>query len=301
MSVHRTNNFDFLRLLAALLVLVGHQYVLFDRQAGLPMVAGRSIHVLGLEMFFAISGCLVGRSWINDQNLFRFFTKRILRIFPALIVVCAVSTFILGPALTSLEIRTYFEHPVTWTYLTHNIALYIEFYLPGVFRENPVKAVNGSLWSLPVEFLLYVLTALLGLSTCRLPPWARPSLWIALCLAAIIARTRLAAWPPDADIVVYATSLRVTLDVGVYFLGGAVFAGLPRALLRGPAGLAALGALVLLPPTLLGWLDPLLVPYAVLALGSASWPVLRAFGRFGDFSYGAYLGAFPVQQLVYAA
>jgi len=45
--------------------------------------------------------------------------------------------------------------------------------------------------------------------------------------------------------------------------------------------------------------DSLLFAYAVLALGLASTPVLKATGRYGDLSYGLYLYAFPMQQASY--
>ena len=42
----------------------------------------------------------------------------------------------------------------------------------------------------------------------------------------------------------------------------------------------------------------LTVPYCVLVIGLASTPYVHRAARFGDFSYGLYLYAFPVQQLV---
>ena len=44
----------------------------------------------------------------------------------------------------------------------------------------------------------------------------------------------------------------------------------------------------------------LIIPFATLSFGVASWPGIRRTARFGDFSYGVYIYAFPVQQTIVA-
>ena len=76
---HRLNNFDSLRLTAALFVLVSHQHAL----TGLPEPSILNVHSLGglgVLIFFSISGFLVAQSWQADPNLWRFSAKRLLRI-----------------------------------------------------------------------------------------------------------------------------------------------------------------------------------------------------------------------------
>jgi len=41
-----------------------------------------------------------------------------------------------------------------------------------------------------------------------------------------------------------------------------------------------------------------MIAYSSVIFGSSKLPVFRSFGRFGDFSYGLYIYAFPVQQFV---
>src|SRR5947208_1034364 len=91
----RENNFEQLRLFAAVLVVYGHSYALTGAQA--PGFAANSVSTLGVKIFFCISGYLVAQSWIRDPSLPRYLTRRALRIFPALAVVVLVSTFLLGP------------------------------------------------------------------------------------------------------------------------------------------------------------------------------------------------------------
>ena len=80
-------------------------------------------HGLGLFIFFSISGYLISMSWDMDPSLKRYFIKRALRIFPALIVVVLLSVFVLGPLLTTWSLKDYFNSPSLSMYLK-NIFLY---------------------------------------------------------------------------------------------------------------------------------------------------------------------------------
>lgn len=95
-----------------------------------------------------------------------YLKKRVLRIFPALIVVVLLTGgfFLLGPLVTTLALTDYFKSNQTWTYLL-TIFLYIHYHLPGVFANNPYpNSVNGSLWTLTWEFLMYIVVLALGLA-----------------------------------------------------------------------------------------------------------------------------------------
>jgi peptidoglycan/LPS O-acetylase OafA/YrhL len=154
------NNLDFLRLGAALLVIIGHQYVLFGFDP--PALLDAGIDTWGLRIFFVISGWLISQSWDRDRHLIRFTLRRGLRIIPALVVLILLTVFIFGPVLTKNSLASYLDNPRTYEYLK-NCALYIVYYLPGVFETNPLKyAVNGSLWSLPSEVAMYCTVALIG-------------------------------------------------------------------------------------------------------------------------------------------
>jgi peptidoglycan/LPS O-acetylase OafA/YrhL len=161
--------FDLVRLFGAILVIFGHSYPLTG-VAG-PGLAANGVATIGVKIFFVVSGYLIAQSWLRDPNLPRFLIRRCLRIFPALIVLIFVTTFIVGPLLSRLPASEYFTHPETYNYL-QNILLYINYFLPGVFEKNIYpNAVNGSLWSLPAEFSMYILTPfLIAGATVR---WAR--------------------------------------------------------------------------------------------------------------------------------
>jgi peptidoglycan/LPS O-acetylase OafA/YrhL len=289
------NNLDFLRLAAALFVILGHQYVLFGLNP--PDALGSSISTLGVKIFFAISGWLVGRSWDRDPNLIRFALRRGLRIQPALVVLTLLTVFVLGPVFTTNSLGGYLTNRRTYEYL-QNSAFYINYYLPGVFETNHVKyAVNGSLWSLPSELSMYILVAAVGtLLPARLnvaPFWAG---LLALMTALKYYLLKIYVGTP---IVIYATSLSATVEVGVYFVAG-VFLCKCNAFHKPRLDLGIIAIFVLsVSEAVPAVVDSLLFAYAVLALGLASTPVLKATGRYGDLSYGLYLYAFPMQQASY--
>src|SRR5688572_20698102 len=149
-----SNNFDFIRISASVFVLIGHSSdVLYNKHLSFDpakWLFGFSLQSFGVLIFFIISGFLVTKSFEFKSTWPRFLIGRILRIFPALIVVVLLSVFVLGPMITTYSIEDYFENHFTFQYL-QNMTLYrMYYYLPGVFESNPVAgSVNASLWTLP--------------------------------------------------------------------------------------------------------------------------------------------------------
>jgi len=114
-----------------------------------------------VDMFFVISGFLIAAS-LQRNSVQGYLASRALRILPALIVCVGLSTFVLGPLLTTSA--DYWRNPQTWQYFTHNATLHrAEFFLPGVFEQLPRTAINGSLWTLPIEAQLYIALLIAGL------------------------------------------------------------------------------------------------------------------------------------------
>jgi peptidoglycan/LPS O-acetylase OafA/YrhL len=294
-SHDRSNNFDAIRLLGAILVLVGHAYPLHS-VPGNPGVFGFSIETLGLILFFSLSGFLITVSWHGDPRLLAYLGKRSLRIFPALIVVVLLSMFVLGPTLSQLSVAGYFADSTLWAYLK-NVVLFPAYGLPGVFQSIPYPgAVNGSLWSLPPEFACYLMVPIVAF----LPLVARSIAFLVLGMASGIASSLLST--NGVHIVIWGTDLSQATSVWPFFLVGAGIA-LARTWLplRVDFGFIAitLGAIVAsVSPALGTYLWWFVLPYAIIAFGSTRTPVVSRVGRFGDFSYGMYLYAFPVQQSV---
>src|ERR1700692_3634601 len=171
----RDNNFNLLRMVAALCVLVSHSYALAIGDGELqPFKAGlgMSLGEMAVDVFFIISGFLICGSLFARQDLIRFVTARCLRVYPALVVVVLISALVLGPLMTTLEPSGYFANKLTWTYIEKNgmAATGMQSPLPGVFLNNPFgAAVNGSLWTLHYEIMMYCLILLFWMLVRRLP------------------------------------------------------------------------------------------------------------------------------------
>lgn len=298
MKVHAPNNFDFVRLAAAALVIAGHAHPLNGLTS--PGFFQVSIETYAVKIFFVLSGYLVTKSWIEDPRIPQFMARRALRIFPALVGVTVLSVFVLGPIATKLDLRDYFRYPSLWTYF-QNIFLYIHYYLPGVFTDNIYPgAVNGSLWSLSAEFFMYIIVSAVGLvfagTTYRVGYLATS----VLILMANVYCFQIMPQPPPR-VVFYATDMMAWLTMAPYFMaGGCLFAfkdyikpNLAISLLLVLAGLWLTSTGLGVEPLLLA-----ITSYAVISFGLESTPLISRAARYGDISYGLYLYGFPVQQLV---
>jgi len=215
----RDNNFNLVRLFGAVLVIYGHSYALTGHTS--PGFAATAVATIGVKIFFSISGYLVSLSWLSDPHLARFFSRRLLRICPALIILIVATAFIVGPIVTQSGLADYFEDPSVYAYLW-NVTLYISYYLPGVFEHNVYAgAVNGSLWSLPAEFAMYILTPAI-LTLLHFLPRSLALLAIALLLIAAYAASH--ADHGGKQLVFYATDVWVSMTLAPYFIAGMAIA-----------------------------------------------------------------------------
>lgn len=322
------NNFHLIRLGAALLVLLAHCFHLLGRAGEEPI--GRwfvwmDASVLGVATFFFVSGFLVARSWDIRKNLAAFLVARALRIAPALWLALAVTVFGLGAAVTSMPLDEYFRNGDTRQYLLLNAVLYVpvwldfssagsqhlypvldavlymHYRLPGVFDSNTMPGVNGSLWTIPLEVVLYLILGIAG--------------WIGLLspvTAGVRAYERMKLHPLLSFVLILIAALlhdRVMragaqyYSLAAYFLLG-VLCYRFRSMLHWKLGHAILLVAVTL-AVANTWAGPLLLPMALACstLTLALHPLLRmpmTWLHRHDYSYGTYLYGFPVQQTLIA-
>jgi peptidoglycan/LPS O-acetylase OafA/YrhL len=295
--VERRNNFDTLRLIAATAVIFSHAFLLATgRQDGEPLMiltGGQTIlGVVGVFVFFVISGYLVTQSWERAPSLPRFAVKRALRIYPGLAACILVLTFALGPAISSLPLGDYFSSDGTYDFLIANLLLHVDHNsLPGVwFTGGDLGHIlDGPLWSLPVEVAMYVMVAVLGVARLLRVPVLLGLL--ALGLWAIhVDTSQWREWDFTGSV----------LWLLAFFVVGMLLQQLPpeRALDGRIALLALAGLIASVPLHAFILLFPLFGGYLVIYLAlNPSLPVLPA-ARFGDLSYGLYIYGWPVQQTV---
>ncbi|CUB02772.1 acyltransferase family protein [Marinomonas fungiae] len=298
------NNFNLIRIICAWGVLFAHSYVLISNRPNLidPFQAYFKIGMgtFFVTVFFAISGFLICRSLDRSRDLKKYFWARSKRIFPALIVVLLLTVFALGPIIAQDDLASYFSSPITWHYLL-NINLlntHTQFELPGVFENNPhPSTVNGSLWTLPIETWMYVMTAVI-FSLCRftkryLAPWK-------LYLVLLIVFIPVICYKAEQ----YLTTQQdehysMLLFIAAFAMGSIMYS------LRQHIAIHWLPALAML--CLVPWLSDnivypiyysLVISYCVLAVAYLPKGFIRKYNLIGDYSYGLYIYAFPIQQLI---
>ena len=309
------NAFGFLRLALAVLVIFGHCFPLggfgLDRLAALT--DGRyAIGSLSVVMFFVLSGFLICRSASVSRSVSRFLWHRFLRIFPAYWVCLIVCGCVFAPLMAFTEFGTFthiFSAPrnSSQSFMVSNAGLFhlnglsiegILFLRPnsiaGVLTKNPVPGViNGSLWSLPFEISCYLSIAVLAaIGVLRRARSVLLGLFAALwCLYAF------ACLDPDGFRKCFPYSgMELFVMLCLFFTAGGVCFlyrdKIPHSTAIFVISLVALGGS--LPLRVFGLIAPIAMTYAFLWVAFA-----LPFGRFdrkGDFSYGTYIYAFPVQQ-----
>lgn len=296
----RSNNFNILRFIAALMVMAGHMGYIMG--TSVPQLWGEQIQVLGVRIFFLIGGFLITKSWLSDPNILRYSVKRCLRIWPALLVYVLLVTFIVGPLITSLSMREYFTNSGIVRYLK-NILLYIEYSLPGVFYSNPYPyAVNGSLWTLPVEMIMYVavpfIIILSGLKrNAKSSYYILSGIVLLICILQILHLRFFPQW----QYVIYGTDVAQALNLIPYYLIG-MFYSFP--FVKKFLNLQVAVAILMLyscfsPSYILNEISMfLLFPYFVFSFALADNAYFtKCFVKI-EISYGLYLYGFFIQQLV---
>jgi peptidoglycan/LPS O-acetylase OafA/YrhL len=302
----RKNNFDIIRFIAASLVIVAHAYVLngenpllgpFARLTGDQMTFG----TLGVSIFFMISGFLILQSFTHSKTIGHYALSRILRIFPALIVLVLLTVFVLGSLVTQLPLANYLSHAGTYDYLKTVFLFPVRYELPGVFTDNVAsQAVNGSLWTLAYELLCYIMVAIAGvLGLLRYKVIIL--ITFILLLTAHLATHFTTFFSDILKLWWRGIGFKNLLELSTFFVAGmCIYAYREHIKISHLFAVVALFALILF-----GYFG--LLRLGMMIFGSylvfylAFNPAFKAhnFAKNGDLSYGIYIYAFPVQQVIF--
>lgn len=223
---------------------------------------------------------------------------------PALFVDTAVSILIFGSILTTLDWSDYILHPETMKYWL-NVVGEIHFRLPGVFESNPDNSVNGSLWTIKPELGCYLIMTLL-IASGLVKRWP--------VTLAILVGLWLASWASQQVPFDFTGKHQLATDVSklvIFFLAGSLAYLLRYKIPYSPwiagASIAFIAACAILAEG--QWLmdsRPFMIisipalTYLTIWLGLQKIPPLPLF-KTGDYSYGIYLYAYPIQQIVVQA
>ncbi|WP_082474902.1 acyltransferase family protein [Sphingomonas sp. Leaf343] len=288
-----SHGFDYLRIILAVAVVLQHSIV--SSYGGL--VAGqiwgswtRIFLAPILIMFFGLSGFLVTGSLKKNPTATSFLTLRAVRLFPALAVEVFLSALIIGPIFTQFTLSQYFQSRYFWRYFT-NILGHIHLDLAGVFLNLPFpNVVNLSLWTIPYELECYIAIIALYIVGVVRRRWPMIPLTIALIALGTLAAFQ--HWEPY-----WATNRPLPRSLVVAFLVG-VTINLYSDRVRLQRSYALIALLAMIACTFdyrTVYLATIPAVYIVVYLGMMH-PPKRGFIFSGDYSYGLYLFAFPIQQ-----
>ena len=297
----RDNNFSLLRLMAALTVVLVHSTPVLG--LGSPEAdfllahIGRAFGPIALDWLFVTSGFLVTASLFQRGDLNHFLWARALRLYPALWLCLPLTVLVLAPLVGTLRAQDFYASKETWTYVWRGATLFngIRYSLPGVFEANPLRGeFNGSLWTLPVELKMYVFCALAWLAFSWRPAWRVPALRIVTPLVAL--------W-------LYVSILRgfshtggvnnVDVAIFMFFMGASLYFWRDRVSLSRTSFLALpllVAGAALIDRNLSFAVYLLCSPLFLLHLAYLPAGKIRKVNDWGDYSYGIYIYAFPVQQ-----
>lgn len=295
------NNFDIIRMIAASLVLIshsfplaGHSYEPFARLGGYETGGG-----FGVNAFIVISGFLICRS-VERGDIEAFYRARFLRIVPALAVVTLLQVFIIGPLFTDASLMQYFSL---------NLRQFLNVFVftvvpsaPTVFTDLPHgQVINGSLWTLPIEAAFYVVISFLFVGQVLRP--AR--FWVVLViLAAGYYQLQVSgcSWADQCGMIARNLPLYSTTRLAVFFsIGAACWIYRDHIPLSPWIAFFALVALALAasnPGIVKDVFFFVCFSYLVVFFGCYAKVEVNWYEKLGDLSYGTYVFAWPVQQIV---
>lgn len=286
----RNNSFDIMRHVAAYTVLISHHFVLSGQSEPLFLMWS-TYGTIAVTIFFSISGYLMADSFSGSGNFIEFMIKRCRRIFPGLIMCSFIMYFIIAAFAKTGSAYEYIISGDALNYFLKN----------SVFLQEPVNRVfscylykdviNGSLATLPMEFLCYIL---IGLSLSFSKSWKAPTL---LLIIAIIS-TLILNYQTDLYSY-YSITFKLFFLFSIPFFLGSILSLTKNAwwARRKEILITSLSFLFILkgrPEIQIFGL--LCISFASICVGLMTSDKLIK-GKF-DISYGIYIYAFPTQQII---
>jgi len=303
----RHNHFNLMRMAMAILVVWSHSFALAlgtEEREPISLLLNGTYNAgsIAVRVFFIVSGFLITISFVRTKSIRAYLVKRVARIYPGFLVCVPICAFIIVPLFSTTADLSLAAIGRTLLNMLHLTAI-----MPpsDVFAHNPAgRMVNGSLWSIRYEFFCYLSVIMAGVTGLLTRGRA---LILAALLATIAAKIilDLHGMRPALGIIgdIFGFPY-LWLTVAPSFLAG-MLAYLYRDLLP-RSGWLALGLLAALVISAHAWrpATDAVFPFAMayLTFYAGFHPIrLPDAARYGDFSYGTYLYAFPIQQMLVTA
>ena len=306
----RNNNFNLIRFIAAFGVLFSHSFSLAlgsSETEPFKQLFGMSFGQIAVDIFFISSGFLIANSLFVKKDLVDFLWARFLRIYPGLFAAVLFCVFVVGLYFTSYPVKQYIMNPQTYIFIAKNTVLFLgeEPSLPGVFEALPwAGVVNGSLWTLPFEVKAYCLLVVFSIIIHRLIKWSKGLLSERL-LYLLIPLLCMIIYIANHFYIFLPISYFASEDFRLYslfFIGNACY------IFRGNLVLSkrlfyAVSLFLLISAThtdLFFIVYNVTIFYVIFYIAYIPKGRIRKFNQYGDYSYGIYIYAWPVQQSVVA-
>lgn len=289
----RNNALNALRLMMATGVILWHSWPLTGNRPSVLAIE-QLLEQVWVDGFFAISGFLITWSWYRAPNLRDFFVARVLRIFPGLWVCLLVTAFVIAPigvAVQGGSVPDLLNAHAQIAYVLNNAVLNILYVgINGTPQNIPWPGVwNGSLWTLLFELMCYIAVAVLGVIGLLKRRWIIPSIFgVALCATAWV------SYP----IFALQTIPQIIARFAVMFAAGALLYRVKDVIPARWSWVVICMTIVLASAFLPNYrvIGALPLAYAVIVVGALVR--YKSLNLRNDLSYGIYIYAFPIQQLL---
>jgi len=301
MDVSRLNNFDFLRLILAIIVIISHSFPLTGNYYNEPLraITNNELDLGGLAVkgFFVVSGYLIFQSINRSKTFINYLWKRVLRIYPGLFVMLVVTLisilFVYESKESVLNEKSY------WTYLPRQMSLYfLQHDIEGVFTNLPYKTINGSLWTIAYEFSMYILFGILFFIK-------KQFRIIILCIVFIFCGIVSFYFPELLNNSLFS---KINLygpnfyELTTFFASGALLTYINYSKINYKVFISFGLLICLIIFTSMGLYKEvkfLLIPLLIILFGVSSTQYInRISEKIGDLSYGVYIYGWTIQQLL---
>jgi peptidoglycan/LPS O-acetylase OafA/YrhL len=296
-SISHDNNMGLVRYYLAFSVIIAHFGTLMGTKLWWPTTSYNAV-----GGFFALSGFLVYGSYLRSKSWRTYIGRRARRILPTysfIVLLCAFGLVV----LSSLSTVDYFTSAQWWKYLVANLTFlnFIEPELPGVFTGNVLPAVNGSLWTLKIEWTLYLSVPLIALLIAKL---RKPAIYtfIAVYVCSMLYRMGFSYLYETQGREIWNILSRQVFGQLMYFYTGVVIYFNLRGFLKYKWHIIIAAAIMSVVGEYIPYYEITIGPIVVSVI--VLWfSLVGSWGKWGNrnnISYDIYLTHFPVIQLVYA-
>lgn len=289
----RSHNLQLMKYIAAIMVICSHAFPIvtgnMNTEPLYRLTNGQlSMGGFAVAVFFLSAGYFIPSSMEKKKTAKAFFKARCMRIFPLLWIVVIVS-ILMGAVISTDDMSSYWCDRRTWFYLLNGLLIPVHN-LPGVFENVPyLPTVNGALWTLPVEFLCYIVCFLLYKMRFLKEKWYFLYMIPASALAGMLLLVEkqypffMQVYRPCFLFVIgmgyWIYREKIKLDSKL-FIPGLILFGLSLIF-----HVANIGIFILF-------------PYLCMFLWFGHKQISDRIDFLGDMSYGIYLCGFPIQQLL---